>query len=151
MMSSEQNLVALGGNGSGCRFRLKPTSPGSLFFFFPLHRFPHIGAVVRSPAQHASRPRLRPPSLGLGLTSGIGSSGGWTLGSCSSTCRQPHQILFPAQNTITQAEGEQLRLRNTDEGRSAGKQTLKDTVAGDVPDPPWRGNNVSEVQTRPQV
>lgn len=34
MMSSEQNLVALGGNGSGCRFRLKPTSPGSLFFFF---------------------------------------------------------------------------------------------------------------------
>lgn len=34
MMSSEQNLEALGGNGSGCRFRVTPTSPGSLFSFF---------------------------------------------------------------------------------------------------------------------
>lgn len=37
------------------------------------------------------------------------------------------------RNTIIQAEGERLRLRNTDEAGNAGKQTLKETVGGSLP------------------
>lgn len=40
------------------------------------------------------------------------------------------------RNTIIQAEGEQLRLRNTDEGRRAENQLLKETVFLSKPGPP---------------
>lgn len=143
VMNAGRNYVnrtesgAVGANGSICRFA---NAPDLLW---------NISAVVGSAPPQPTTPAPLPP--GLGPTSGLRSRAGlWTLGSSSSTCRQPHQILFPAQNTIIQAEGEQLRLRNTDEG-GAGKQTLKDTVGGSLPDRPrLRTGSSTSLEPRPR-
>lgn len=110
--------------------------------------FLHISSGIRchtysrpsTPALLGSSPSwswssIRNQELGSALAAGLWGAAGPPEDS-------PIKSYSLHRETIIQAEGARLRLRNTDEERNAGKQILKETVGGGAPEQPRRPPNL---------